>query len=104
MKKDINTLYCTTCGSDKAQSRACVEVNTNKFCSDTDEGSAYCPDCEDECGLETLLDLSQSFSHIATDDNGRITEKFICFQEGSLKSDVINWFMERCPDKLTLTF
>lgn len=84
MKKDINTLYCTTCGSDKAQSRACVEVNTNKFCSDTDEGSAYCPDCED--------------------DNGRITEKFICFQEGSLKSDVINWFMERCPNKLTLTF
>lgn len=61
MKKDINTLYCTTCGSDKAQIRACIEVNTNKFCSDTDEGSAYCPDCDDTCDLINIMGLWDTF-------------------------------------------
>lgn len=45
-------IVCAECGSKKVQTKAWVDVNTNEYQSETDDGVFFCCDCEEMVDVE----------------------------------------------------
>lgn len=104
MNKDLNTLYCSNCGSTNVQIQAWVDANTHKYVSDVnspmEDWDCWCEECEGHFDLMTLPELWERFSDIPVNKDDEIEEDFLCFEKGTSKFDVWHWFDERCPNNL----
>ena len=104
-KGDLNTLYCSTCGSDHVEMKTWVNPNTQKITGWLpdiyDVNDYYCHSCQqNDRELLTLVELWDIFSGITVNENDEIEEDFLSFPAGTPKTDVWHWFDERCPNNL----
>lgn len=104
MAKDINTLYCSTCGSTNVQIQGWIDPNTGKACGyindPFEEDDCWRNNCESHEMLTSLQGLWDKFKNIPVNQNDEIEESFLCFDTGTSKFDVWHWFDERCPNNL----
>ena len=102
--KDLNTLYCDSCGSSNVEMKMWVNPNTGEnsgVCDNRCEwGECWCKDCKQEVRLLTLNELWNKFSEVPVNNDDEIEEDFLFFPAGTSKFDVWHWFDERCPHNL----
>ena len=48
-------LTCYSCGGKNVQVQAWVNANTNEYVSETDNGEAWCEDCEEHTKLKEII-------------------------------------------------
>ena len=101
---DLNTLYCSECGSSNVQIQAWVDANTHKYESSVnnplESQDCWCCNCEEHTKLKTLKELWESFASVPVNNDDEIEESFLCFSEGTPRFDVWHWFDDRCPNNL----
>lgn len=101
---DLNTLYCSECGSSEVDMKMWVNPNTNNIsgdCSNRDEEEdCWCNTCEEHVRLLTLPELWKKFGDIPINNDDEIEEDFLSFPAGTSRFEVWHWFDERCPNNL----
>lgn len=101
---NLNTLYCSECGSSDVQIQAWVDANTHEYESSVnnplESQDCWCNDCEDHVNLATLPELWAQFGDVPVNKDDEIEEDFLCFEKGTSKFDVWHWFDDRCPNNL----
>lgn len=101
---DLNTLYCSECGSNDVEIKMWVNPNTDEIgdeCNTSlEEEDCWCKNCEEHVDLLTLPELWKKFSEMLVNENDEIEQKFLCFEAGTSKFDVWHWFDDRCPSNL----
>ena len=48
-------LLCDSCGSDRVQVQAWIDANTNEYKGETDNGQAWCSNCEGHTKLKEIV-------------------------------------------------
>lgn len=104
MKPKLQHLYCSKCGCPNPQSLAWLDSNTREFVkweeNDLEVDTDWCPQCREMVQAMNIMELYDEFANVPVNDNGEIMEDFICFSAGTLETDVMSWFDERCPYQL----
>lgn len=103
MKKvELQHLYCSKCGYPHPQSLAWLDSNTREFVkweeNDIESDTDWCPQCREMMQAMNIIELYNEFVNVPVNGNGEIAKDFICFPAGTLETDVMSWFDERCPD------
>ncbi len=101
---DLNTLYCSECGSNDVEVKMWVNPNTDRIggeCSTPlEEEDCWCYNCEEHTKLKTLKELWEDFASVPINNDDEIEESFLGFPEGTYRFDVWHWYDERCPNNL----
>lgn len=101
---DLNTLYCSECGSSDVEMQMWVNPNNDSISGDysdcKDEDNCWCCECEGHVCLSTLPELWEKFGEVSINDDDEIEEDFLSFPAGTSRFDVWHWFDERCPNNL----
>lgn len=101
---NLDTLYCSKCGSTDTSSIYWVNNATNEvesiYAPLYDDEYNFCNSCNERRRLMTLPQLWEKFSEIPIDNDDCITEPFMFFEAGTYRFDIWHWFDERCPNGL----
>lgn len=93
--------YCRHCGSDRVQVMAWVNANTSEWICDVNDPlepeDVWCEDCEAHSEIATFRELWIDFAEVPISNEGTIEKDFLCFESGTDKQEVLDWFEERCP-------
>lgn len=106
MDKNLQTRYCTECGSSDVSSMAWVNNATGEIEEyigyDKDPEYNFCHHCNCSVAIMTLETMWKHFSEIPIDAEDCIETDFLFFEKGTDRNHIWHWFDERCPNGLAV--
>lgn len=101
---NLDTLYCSVCGSNDVEMKMWANPNTGEIGGESsdrfEEEDCWCKNCAEHVRLLTLEELWDKFLDVPINNNDEIEESFLSFPAGTYRFDIWHWFEERCPESL----